>query len=187
MSLYYSFEAEIENVYAEIEENLKFTKQLHLEEQHKHDVEKKNGSWFYPRSDWYTLYWDGSSADKVARRALLKAEAKEEVMVKRMEARAKERAEAEARQKAAEAKQKARLAKQIQKQREVLDKFPALDKFARSFCGVRISRTLVRSSRYELVMKRLYEPGGAGYERALGEYKGALAQVEEKSFLSGID
>ena len=29
-------------------------------------------AWFYPRGDWfwYTLYWDGSSADKVARRAV---------------------------------------------------------------------------------------------------------------------
>ena len=26
-------------------------------------------AWFYPRGDWYTFYWDGSSADKVARRA----------------------------------------------------------------------------------------------------------------------
>ena len=26
-------------------------------------------AWFYPRGDWYTLYWDGSTADKVARRA----------------------------------------------------------------------------------------------------------------------
>ena len=25
---------------------------------------------FYPRGDWYTFYWDGSSADKVARRAV---------------------------------------------------------------------------------------------------------------------
>ena len=27
-------------------------------------------AWFYPRGDWYTLYWDGSLADKVARRAV---------------------------------------------------------------------------------------------------------------------
>ena len=26
-------------------------------------------AWFYPRGDWYTFYWDGSTADKVARRA----------------------------------------------------------------------------------------------------------------------
>ena len=26
--------------------------------------------WFYPRGDWYTLYWDGSTAEKVARRAV---------------------------------------------------------------------------------------------------------------------
>ncbi|EOD27518.1 hypothetical protein EMIHUDRAFT_114611 [Emiliania huxleyi CCMP1516] len=26
-------------------------------------------AWFFPRGDWYTLYWDGSTADKVARRA----------------------------------------------------------------------------------------------------------------------
>ena len=26
-------------------------------------------AWFYPRGDWYTLYWDGSTADKVTRRA----------------------------------------------------------------------------------------------------------------------
>ncbi|EOD22676.1 hypothetical protein EMIHUDRAFT_116609, partial [Emiliania huxleyi CCMP1516] len=26
-------------------------------------------AWYFPRGDWYTLYWDGSTADKVARRA----------------------------------------------------------------------------------------------------------------------
>ena len=26
-------------------------------------------AWYYPRGDWYTFYWDGSTADKVARRA----------------------------------------------------------------------------------------------------------------------
>ena len=26
-------------------------------------------AWFYPRGDWYTFYWDGSTADEVARRA----------------------------------------------------------------------------------------------------------------------
>ena len=27
-------------------------------------------AWFYPRGDWYTFYWDGSTAEKVARRAV---------------------------------------------------------------------------------------------------------------------
>ena len=136
------------------------------------DINRFKGGWqlkrAFERASKHSLKLSPSQRMKQ-----LKAEAREKAMAKKRmlkaarEARAKDKAEA-----------KARLAKQIQKQREVLDKYPALDKFARSFCGVRISRTLVRSSRYELVMKRLYRPGGAGYEGALADYKGALALAQ---------